>query len=69
MDRRQASSKDAVSGLPSIVTLYTFIRWQVADDWFVNLVPPAYTWRKWTKIRLFELVTQVDYKTLLKTDL
>ncbi len=53
----------------SIVTLYTFIRWQVADDWFVNLVP-QYTYSvNGRKIRLFELVTQVGHNITKETSM
>ncbi|MHA7231039.1 hypothetical protein ACVT98_19895 [Vibrio campbellii] len=51
------------NGLPTtpIVTLYSFVRWQMSDDWFVNLVP-QYTYSlSGKKIRLFELVTQVGH--------
>ncbi|WP_199459027.1 hypothetical protein [Vibrio owensii] len=44
-----------------IITLYSFIRWQVSSDWFVNLVP-QYTYSVGgKKVRLFELVTQVGH--------
>ncbi|UPR32977.1 hypothetical protein IS519_18645 [Vibrio crassostreae] len=53
----------------SIVTLYTFIRWQVADDWFVNLVP-QYTYSvNGRKIRLFELVTQLGHNITKETSM
>lgn len=44
-----------------IITLYSFIRWQVSSDWFMNLVP-QYTYSvRGKKVRLFELVTQVGH--------
>ncbi|CAH1524657.1 conserved hypothetical protein [Vibrio jasicida] len=55
------AAKNSVFPNTSILTLYTFIRWQVTSDWFVNLVP-QYTYSiKGRKIRLFELVTQVGH--------
>ncbi|CZF81450.1 hypothetical protein GCE9029_02618 [Grimontia celer] len=53
----------------SIATLYTFVRWQVSDDWFVNLVP-QYTYSlDGRKIRLFEMVTQVGHNISPETSL
>ncbi|WP_404972167.1 hypothetical protein ACI3L8_22200 [Vibrio campbellii] len=53
--------RDTLFPTTPIVTLYSFVRWQMSDDWFVNLVP-QYTYSlSGKKIRLFELVTQVGH--------
>ncbi|MCZ8498868.1 hypothetical protein O9929_15915 [Vibrio lentus] len=49
--------------------LVYLIRWQVADDWFVNLVP-QYTYSvNGRKISLFELVTQVGHNINKETSM
>ncbi|PML77366.1 hypothetical protein [Enterovibrio norvegicus] len=44
-----------------IATLYTFVRWQIADDWFLNLVPQYTYSTNGKKIRAFEMVTQLGH--------
>lgn len=61
------TSDDNISkkGYPDtdIATLYTFVRWQITDAWFLNLVP-QYTYSvndDELKIRKFEMVFQLGY--------
>ncbi|UTV30473.1 hypothetical protein [Photobacterium atrarenae] len=52
-----------------IATLYTFVKWQIHDGWFLNLVPQYTYSTSGRNIRLFEMTTQLGYNISPQTSM